>query len=100
MQGWISIVAASAVLSAGLVAGRAAADSVAAPVAAASPTVGSPTATWSDPPARPAMAEPVKAGHRADARTAPACTAHAWAPLPSGCDARGRPVRVIALTQR
>lgn len=95
MQGWISIVAVSAVLSAGLVAGRAAADSVAAPVAVASPT-----ATWSDPPARSAVAAPAKDEPRTVARTASACTAQAWAPLASGCDAKGRPVRVIALTQR
>jgi hypothetical protein len=94
MQGWISIVAVSAVLSAGLVAGRAAADATATPAAPPS------TATWSDPPARSAVTAPVAVERRTDARPAAACTAQAWAPLPSGCDVRGRPVRVIALTQR
>lgn len=88
MKGLISIVAVSAVLSAGLVAGRAAADSItAAPTAAA---------TWSDPPAKPAVAAPVKA----EATPGPTCTAHAWASQPSGCNAQGRSIRVIALTQR
>ncbi|MFC7664831.1 hypothetical protein ACFQWF_22085 [Methylorubrum suomiense] len=58
------------------------------------------TATWSDPPARSAVTAPVAVERRTEARPAPACTAQAWAPLPSGCDARGRPVRIIALTQR
>lgn len=98
MQGWISIVAVSAVLSAGLVAGRAAADSVEATPSA--------TASWSDPPAKAepkAAAEAKAAGAKvpeAKAVDGPACTANAWASLPSGCHAQGRAVRVIALTQR
>ncbi len=88
MRGWISIVAVSAVLSAGLVAGRAAADSI----TAAPPG----PATWRDPPAKPALAAPGKT----EAAGGPACTASAWAPLSSGCNAHGRPVRIIALTQR
>lgn len=86
MRGWISIVAVSAVLSAGLVAGRAAADSI-----TTAPTA---TATWSDPPARIAPKAAAK-----DAATGPACTANAFS-LASACNGQGRPVRVIALTQR
>ncbi len=90
MQGWISIVAVSAVLSAGLVTGRAAADSVEAAPSA--------TATWSEPSAR---AEPrTVAEAKGGAAIGPACTADAWASLPSVCHAQGRPVRVIALTRR
>ncbi|WP_156384057.1 hypothetical protein [Methylobacterium sp. Leaf456] len=84
--------AVSAVLSAGLVAGHAAADSI-----TAAPTA---TATWSDPPARIAPKPVVVApAVKVEAAAGPACTANAFS-LASACTAQGRAVRVIALTQR
>ncbi|GAB6844357.1 hypothetical protein HNR00_002503 [Methylorubrum rhodinum] len=84
MKGWVSIIAASAVLSGGVVAGLAATDAVSAPAA------------WSDPPARPVAAKAVPA---AAEKAGPSCTPAAWPQLPAGCHGQGRPVRVIALTR-
>ncbi|WP_232631527.1 hypothetical protein [Methylobacterium sp. Leaf118] len=112
------MVAASALLSAGLVAGLAGAD------AAAVPAKG-----WVDPPARPASAARVAvataeiaksesaksegaksegakveggkpvASKSETVETKPACRPAAVA-QPAGCSAQGRAVRVIALTKR
>lgn len=99
MQGWMPMIAASAVLSAGLVAGLAAADAASAP-----------TTAWIDPPAKTIKVEVAKpeapkpkapkVGSPRVETVAPACRAAAWPNQPAGCSAQGRPVRVIALSQR
>lgn len=84
MQGLVSMFAASAVLSAGLVAGLAAADASSGPTPAA--------VSWNDPPAR--------ATKPASTATNPvACAPSPWPTRLAGCTADGRRVRVIALTQ-
>lgn len=85
MQGLVSMIAASAVLSAGLVAGLAATDAAARPKLAMS--------------AAPIEAPTVKAPESGPSMTVSPCAA-AWPYLPAACSADGRKVRIIALTGR
>ena len=94
MQGLVSMIAASAVLSAGLVAGLAATDAAAGPKPALSAAaIHAPAAMASKVTAPKATA--LTAG---TSTTAP-CAA-AWPYQPAACAADGRKVRIIALTAR
>ena len=97
MKGLVSMIAASAVLSAGLVAGLAATDAAARPEPTVAPAPNAPPVAAPVSPASPA--ETGTSAHETP-KTAPACTAAAWPYLPAGCAGEGRKVRIIALTGR
>lgn len=94
MQGLVSMIAASAVLSAGLVAGLAATDAAAGPKPALSAA----------PVQAPAAIAPKVTAPKASALTSGTSTtapcAAAWPYQPAACAADGRKVRIIALTAR
>ncbi|KQQ04344.1 hypothetical protein ASF56_11335 [Methylobacterium sp. Leaf122] len=90
------MIAASAVLSAGLVAGLAATDAAAGPKPALSAApIQAPAAAAMDPKATAPKATALTGG---TSTTAP-CAA-AWPYQPAACAADGRKVRIIALTAR
>jgi hypothetical protein len=94
MQGLVSMIAASAVLSAGLVAALAATDAAAGPKPALSAA----------PIQAPAAMDPKATAPKATALTGGTSTtapcAAAWPYQPAACAADGRKVRIIALTAR
>ncbi|BDL39506.1 hypothetical protein MetexDRAFT_2497 [Methylorubrum extorquens DSM 13060] len=94
MQGLVSMIAVSAVLSAGVVAGLAATDAAAGPKPALSAApIQAPAAMASK-----VMAPKALALTSGTSTTAPC--ASAWPYLPAACAADGRKVRIIALTAR
>lgn len=94
MQGLVSMIAVSAVLSAGVVAGLAATDAAAGPKPALSAA----------PVQAPAAIAPKVTAPKASALTSGTSTtapcAAAWPYQPAACAADGRKVRIIALTAR
>jgi len=99
MQGLVSMIAASAVLSAGLVAGLAAADAAAGPkpVRFAAP-IEAPAAV-APKAAPPKGATPEATALKGEPSTTAPCAA-AWPYRPVACADDGRKVRIIALTGR
>ncbi|MCP1536561.1 hypothetical protein [Methylorubrum extorquens] len=94
MQGLVSMIAASAVLSAGLVAGLAATDAAAGPKPALS------AAPLQAPAAMaPKVTAPKTSALTGGTSTTAPCAA-AWPYQPAACAADGRKVRIIALTAR
>ncbi|ACK83236.1 hypothetical protein [Methylorubrum extorquens] len=94
MQGLVSMIAASAVLSAGLVAGLAATDAAAGPKPALSAApIQAPAAMASK------VSTPKATALKGETSTTAPCAA-AWPYQPAACAADGRKVRIIALTAR
>jgi hypothetical protein len=94
MQGLVSMIAASAVLSAGLVAGLAATDAAAGPKPALSAApIQAPAAMASK------VSAPKTSALTGETSTTAPCAA-AWPYQPAACAADGRKVRIIALTAR
>ncbi|MCY1641823.1 MULTISPECIES: hypothetical protein [Methylorubrum] len=94
MQGLVSMIAASAVLSAGLVAGLAATDAAAGPKPALSAApIQAPAAMASK------VSAPKATALKGETSTTAPCAA-AWPYQPAACAADGRKVRIIALTAR
>lgn len=94
MQGLVSMIAASAVLSAGLVAGLAATDAAAGPKPALSAApIQAPAAMAST------VSVPKATALKGETSTTAPCAA-AWPYQPAACAADGRKVRIIALTAR
>ena len=94
MQGLVSMIAASAVLSAGLVAGLAATDAAAGPKPALSAApIQAPAAIASK------VSTPKATALKGETSTTAPCAA-AWPYQPAACAADGRKVRIIALTAR
>jgi hypothetical protein len=104
MQGLVTMIAASAILSAGLVAGLATTDAAARPKPAASPEDIGATAVEVPAVKLPAAKTPAAKTPAANSSTAPesassiAACAAAWPYTPTACAADGRKVRIIALT--
>ena len=94
MQGLVSMIAVSAVLSAGLVAGLAATDAAAGPKPALSAApIQAPAAMASK------VSAPKATALKGETSTTAPCAA-AWPYQPAACAADGRKVRIIALTAR
>ncbi|UYW28551.1 hypothetical protein [Methylorubrum extorquens] len=94
MQGLVSMIAASAVLSAGLVAGLAATDAAAGPKPALSAApIQAPAAIASK------VTAPKATALKGETSTTTPCAA-AWPYQSAACAADGRKVRIIALTAR
>ena len=104
MQGLVTMIAASAILSAGLVAGLATTDAAARPKPAASPEDIGATAVEVPAVKLPAAKTPAVNSSTVKTSTAPesassiAACAAAWPYTPTACAADGRKVRIIALT--
>ena len=109
MQGLVTMIAASAILSAGLVAGLATTDAAARPKPAASPEDIGATAVEVPAVKLPAAKTPtaktpaansstVKTSTAPESASSIAACAAAWPYTPTACAADGRKVRIIALT--
>jgi hypothetical protein len=119
MQGLVTMIAASAILSAGLVAGLATTDAAARPKPAASPedigatavevpavklpaakTPAAKTPAAKTPTAKTpaANSSTVKTSTAPESASSIAACAAAWPYTPTACAADGRKVRIIALT--
>ncbi|MCG5247403.1 hypothetical protein MCX33_15755 [Methylorubrum extorquens] len=99
MQVLVSMIAASAVLSAGLVAGLAATDAAAGPKPALSAAPIQAPAAIAPKVTAPKVTAPKASALNGGTSTTAPCAA-AWPYQPAACAADGRKVRIIALTAR